>query len=102
MNLSLAWVTPFSSASDISAFSYNLLGEFSRVANIIGARISVFINENGPRYWSPLPTVALSGTEMDREMLLGFDFVVYNIGNNLTNHEHINRLTLDLPAVVIV
>jgi glycosyltransferase involved in cell wall biosynthesis/SAM-dependent methyltransferase len=102
MNLSLAWVTPFSSASDISAFSYNLLGEFSRVANIIGARISVFVNENGPRYWSPLPTVALSGTEMDREMLLGFDFVVFNIGNNLPNHEHINRLALDLPAVIIV
>jgi glycosyltransferase involved in cell wall biosynthesis len=102
MNLSLAWVTPFSSASDISAFSYNLLGEFSRVANIIGARISLFVNENGPRYWSPLPTVALSGTEMDREMLLDFDFVVFNVGNNLPNHEHINRLALELPAVVIV
>lgn len=102
MSHSLAWVTPFGPASDISAFSHNLLREFHRVAETLDATITVFVNANGPSYWTPLPTVALTGTGTDIEMLLGFDFVVFNIGNNIANHGHINRLALQVPGVVIV
>lgn len=102
MSHSLAWVTPFGPASDISAFSHNLMREFHRVAQTLDATITVFVNANGPSYWTPLPTVALTGTEADVDMLLGFDFVVFNIGNNIANHCHINRLALQVPGVVIV
>ena len=102
MSLSLAWVTPFGPASDIGAFSRNLLGEFHRVAASLDASVTLVVNENGPGYWCPLPMLRLTGTEADIELLLGFDVVVFNIGNNTRNHGHINRLALQLPGVVIV
>jgi hypothetical protein len=102
MSHSLAWVTPFGPASDIGAFSQNLLREFHRIAEALDATITVFVNAHGPTYWTPLPTVALTGTGTDIDMLLGFDFVVFNIGNNTANHGHINRLALQVPGVVIV
>jgi hypothetical protein len=102
MSHSLAWVTPFGPASDISAFSHNLLHEFHRVAETLDATITVFVNAHGASYWTPLPTIALTGTETDVDMLLGYDFVVFNIGNNTANHGHINRLALQVPGVLIV
>jgi SAM-dependent methyltransferase len=102
MSHSLAWVTPFGPASDIGAFSHNLLREFHRAAETLDATITVFVNAHGQTYWTPLPTVALTGAGTDIEMLLGFDFVVFNIGNNTAHHGHINRLALQVPGVVIV
>jgi hypothetical protein len=102
MSPSLAWVTPFGPDSDIGAFSHNLLREFHRVAETLDATITVFVNAHRSTYWTPLPTVPLTGTGTEIDMLLGFDFVVFNIGNNAANHGHINRLALQVPGVVIV
>ncbi len=102
MTLSLAWVTPFSAASDVSAFSRNLLAEFCRDAATLGVAVTVFVNVNGESFWTELPVVRLTGTDQDREILAGFDCVVFNVGNNQENHGHINRLAVQVPGVLVV
>ncbi len=102
MTHSLAWVTPFSKASDIGAFSRNLLQEFAIYGPTVGISPSAVVNENGSTYWTELPTIPLTGQTADRQMLSAFDFKVFNIGNNQENHEHINQLALRMPGVVIV
>lgn len=102
MMLSLAWVTPFSAASDVSAFSRNVLAEFARDAAALGVAVTVFVNVNGESFWTELPTVRLTGGDDDREMLAGFDLVVFNVGNNQENHGHINRLAVQVPGVLVV
>ena len=102
MTLSLAWVTPFSAASDVSAFSRNLLVEFARNAAALDVAVTVFVNVNGESFWTELPVVRLTGTGQDREILASFDCVVFNVGNNQENHGHINRLAVQVPGVLVV
>lgn len=102
MSRSIAWVTPFSIGSDVSAFSRNILSQFHATAKDLDVSTSILINENGPSYWSNLPQIPLSGTSIDAEMLAAFDFCVFNIGNNHENHGNINRLALMIPGIAIV
>ncbi len=107
MTLRLAWVTPFGPASDVGAFSRNLLTEFAPDAGRHDVAVTVFVNVHGEAasdgsFWTELPVVRLTGTDQDREMLAGFDCVVFNIGNNQENHGHINRLAVQVPGVVVV
>lgn len=102
MTVSLGWLTPFSAWSDVSAFSRNLLGELARTQDQTGVRASILVNPHGDTFWSELPSIPLTGTRQDIELLASFDYLVYNIGNNHLNHRHINRLALSVPGVVIV
>ena len=102
MTLTLAWVTPFGAASDVGAFSRNLLLEFAREAAAHQVAVTVFVNVHGESFWSELPVVHLTGTAQDREILAGFDCVVFNVGNNQENHGHINRLAVQVPGVLVV
>lgn len=102
MTFSVAWLSPFGRASDIGAFSRNLLREFARPEVAREVAVTLFVQENGPTFWTALPVVALTGMARDRELLSAFDLVVFNIGNNQENHCHINRLALQVPGVVIV
>ena len=102
MTRSLAWVTPYSGLSDVSAFSRNLVAELARSADALDLSVTVVVNEHGPTFWCPLPLLHLSGTAADRELLASFDLVVFNIGNNTENHAHINQLATEVPGVLVV
>ncbi len=102
MTHSLAWVTPFSKASDIGAFSRNLLTEFAQSGPSSGISPSVVVHENEQTYWSQLATIPLTGGAADFQIVSAFDFKIFNIGNNAENHDYINRLALRIPGVVIV
>jgi len=102
MTISIAWVTPYGRRSDVSSFSKNILLELSESLEPVGGSVTIFVNENGPTYWTHLPIVRLSGTDQDREILSSFDFVFFNIGNNSGNHQYINWLAVSIPGIVIV
>ncbi len=102
MSLQIAWVTPFGPKSDIGAFSRNILHALAPRVEKLGGRVTLVINQNGPSYWSDLPTIELAGTPHDAALLRSFDVVIFNIGNNSNNHRHINFLALHIPGIVIV
>jgi glycosyltransferase involved in cell wall biosynthesis len=102
MTHSLAWVTPFGRASDIGAFSRNILLDFASAGPGAGISPSVVVHENGPTYWTELPTIPLTGGAADTQMLAAYDFRIFNIGNNHENHHYINQLALRIPGVVVV
>jgi glycosyltransferase involved in cell wall biosynthesis len=102
MSLNIAWVTPYSSASDVSAFSRNILTELSHAVQAMDGSVTLVVNPNGRSFWSPLPTLYLTGSRQDRELLSCFDIVIYNIGNNSRNHGYLNFLALEVPGIVII
>jgi len=102
VSISIAWVTPYGKRSDVGAFSRNILIELAAAVGKLGGSVTIFVNVNGPTYWTNLPVVQLSGNEQDRELLSSFDFVFFNIGNNSANHRYINWLAVSVPGIAVV
>ena len=102
MTYSLAWLSPFSRGSDVSAFSQCVLSALSNPEICPDLACSLLVNDNGPRYWTDLPAAGLQSFAASPEILRIFDFVVYNLGNNQENHHLINTLAMKVPGVAVV
>jgi glycosyltransferase involved in cell wall biosynthesis len=98
-SLRVGWLSPFGPRSDIGTFSRAILG--AAAVSPAGLDLRLLLNPNGPSYFHDGPVVPLGGPQ-DEALLGAFDAVIYNIGNNVENHGHINRLALRHPGVVIV
>jgi glycosyltransferase involved in cell wall biosynthesis len=98
----LAWLSPYSDASEISMFTRALLPHLVEPLNGEAFNVTLFVNEAGSRYPSPVPTMRLRPLEDMQELLQGFDCVVFNLGNNQTNHLEILDLAQRFPGVCIL
>lgn len=98
--LKVGWLTPYGPRSDVGTFSRAILQAAAETTTGDIDLIPV-VNANGPTYFHPGPMLRLDGA-LDEELVQSFDTVVYNIGNNVENHGHINRLALRYPGVVLV
>jgi glycosyltransferase involved in cell wall biosynthesis len=96
--MKLGWLTPLGPRSDIGTFSRTILSAAAESGRL---DVVPIVNENGPTYFHPGPMLRLHGA-FDEEVLQGFDLLVHNIGNNVENHGHINRLAFRYPGIVVV
>jgi len=102
MTYSLAWLSPFSKSSDVSAFSKCVLSALGNPEICPELAPSLLVNDCGQRYWTELPTAGLESFAANPDMLRIFDFVIYNLGNNQENHSLINSLALRAPGVAVI
>lgn len=102
MTCSLAWLSPFSKASDVSAFSKCVLSALANPEICPELACSLLVNDCGTRYWTDLPAAGLESFAANPDMLRIFDFVVYNLGNNHENHHLINKMAIQAPGVAII
>ena len=98
----LAWLSPFSDRSDISAFSRTLLPNFGDES--CGPRFDthLFINENGPAFSSPVPSMKLPADNSAIEILSTYDVAIFNMGNNVENHARLLKGLRAIPGIAIL
>lgn len=98
----LAWLSPFSDRSDISAFSRTLLPSLGD--DSCGPRFDahLFINENGPAFSSPIPSMKLPADSSIVEILSTYDAAIFNMGNNVENHARVLRALRAVPGIAIL
>jgi glycosyltransferase involved in cell wall biosynthesis len=97
-----AWHSPFSRASDVSSFTGNIIKHFNKNYSNHDFEATLFINDNGPRYASPIPVVPLSDYGSVAELMTQYDATFYNIGNNTANHGRIINTMRSFPGISIL
>ena len=98
----IAWISPYSSASAISAMSKNVLKHMNEPYKGVNFEVVLFVNDFGARYNSPVPLVALPEYSHLSELYNTFDAVLMNMGNNVENHGRIFNELRRFPGVVIL
>ena len=101
-SLRIAWLSPFSDRSDVSAFSRCLLPHFGDESCGSAAECHLFANENGAIYRSSLPTMKLHHDVSAAEILATYDAAVFNMGNNVENHGAILQALRGMPGIAIL
>lgn len=99
----IAWLSPLSKFSDISHHSLSILKAAAPVVESDPAlSIDLYVEPSTHYYRSPFQTTVLRDWHDPEYFARNYDVTIFNIGNNVTNHQHINRLCLGHPGVVVV
>jgi len=97
----VAWFSPFSRGSDVSRFTHSLLPHMQAERDPNWS-FALFINDNGRRFESILPSAGVESVDATAQLLSLFDFPIYNVGNNTENHGQIVKVLRQRPGTVVL
>lgn len=94
----IAWFTPFSDDSAIGRYSQSITNELVR-----DCEVDIWTSKSDKSLLETnLKIFYYQSNDNLSERLKGYDFIVYNIGNNLTFHKDIYEAQLKAPGIVIL
>jgi glycosyltransferase involved in cell wall biosynthesis len=93
----IAWFTPFSTRSAIGEFSRHITDVLSE-----HAEVEIWTHDTPPLHHTDLPVVGFSPESPDLELLGQREMIVYNMGDHLPFHAHINAISQRYPGIVIL
>jgi glycosyltransferase involved in cell wall biosynthesis len=103
----IAWFTPFHVRSAIGEFSRHVTTVLARQADVDlwvaeEADVELWTSDEAPLLETELPLVRYSPASDKLAELQGYDSIVYNLGNYLSYHGPVHRVSKDHPGVVIL
>ncbi|MBV8977467.1 MAG: glycosyltransferase family 4 protein [Alphaproteobacteria bacterium] len=96
----IAWLSPYGPRSDIGAFTRALLLHFKADAPAFDC--DLYVNPCGPAYDAPLPIAELAADAAMGEILARYDAAVFNLGNNVQNHNRIAATLRGVPGIAVL
>ncbi len=101
-NPRVAWLSPYGPRSDIGAFTRCLVPHFSKADGAPAFDCDLFVNAFGPSYDAPVPTMDIPAGGAIGEVLSRYDAAVFNLGNNVENHENVVEALRRAPGIAIL
>lgn len=94
----IAWFTPFSDDSAIGKYSQSITNELVKYCEV-----EIWTSKGDKSlHETSLKIFYYHSNDNLSERLRGYDFIVYNIGNNLIFHKDIYEAALKTPGIVIL
>lgn len=93
----IAWFSPLSSRSAIGEFSVHVAGELAK-----HAEVELWTADDPPYQPTDLKVIGFSSDSADLELLNHRDMAIYNMGDYLPFHGHIDAVSRRFPGVVIL